>query len=187
VPVSDFAAQTTMTLRHPAAVLAAALLLAGWIPLSMAADARPAPDFWQFVQQLRAAVPAGVSDVEDLLPVIVEVVNETDTVSVHQTADFPLRRGNVDYLEYRVAKAFPLAIKRLSFDVDHLCIRQHDVRKHYPGVRLADTPRGGAIHEQTYYAMTDESGTIGFGFPEHRRYCLQTVVVLPPGRTALRK
>jgi hypothetical protein len=176
-----------MSLRRPAAVLATALLLAAWSSPSTAASTAPAPDFWAFVQQMRAAVPAGVSEVENLLPVFVELVNETDTISVFQSGDFPLRHGNVDYLEYRVAKAFPLAVKRLSFDVDHVCIRQHAVRKHYPGVQLAESPRGGTIHEQTYYAMTDAAGTIGFGFPEHRRYCLQTVVILPPGRTALRK
>ena len=178
---------TTMSLRRPAALLAAALLLGGWSLPSTAADIGATPDFWRVVQQLRTAVPAGVSEVDALLPVPVELVNETDTVSTFQSGDFPLRHGNVDYLEYRVAKAFPLAVKRLSFDVDHVCIRQHAVRKHYPGVQLAESPRGGTIHEQTYYAMTDELGTVGFGFPEHRRYCLQTVVILPPGRTGLRK
>jgi hypothetical protein len=177
---------TTMPLRRPAALLATALLLGGWFPVSMAGSAQ-APEFWQFVQQLRAAVPGGVSEVEALLPVFVEVVNDSDTVSVHQTADFPLRHGNIDYLEYRVAKAFPLAVKRLSLDIDHVCIRQHMVRKNYPGVKLSEVPRGGAIHEQTYYALTDQLGTIGFGFPEHSRYCLQSVVILPPGRTTLRK
>ncbi|QEI04623.1 hypothetical protein FXN63_01300 [Pigmentiphaga aceris] len=124
---------------------------------------------------------------EALLPIPAELVNDTDTVSTFQTSEFPLRQGSVDYLEYRVPKAFPLTIKRLAFDIDRICVRQHTVRKNYPGVKLTDAPRGGAIHEQTYYAVTDEAGTIGFGFPEHRRYCLQSVVILPPGKTALRK
>lgn len=175
-----------MSLRHPAALFAIALL-SGSLSLSAGAGDASAPEFWQFVNQMRMAVPGGVSEVEAHLPVAVELVNETDTVSTFQTGTFALRRGSVDYLEYRVAKAFPLAVKRLAFDIDRTCVRQHTVRKNYPGVKLTDVPRGGAIHEQTYYAMTDELGTIGFGFPEHRRYCLQSVVILPPGRTALRK
>lgn len=175
-----------MSLRHPAALFAVALL-SGSLSLSAGAGDASAPEFWQFVNQMRVAVPGGVSEVDAYLPVPVELVNETDTSNSYQTASFPLRQGSVDYLEYRVAKAFPLAVKRLAFDIDRVCVRQHTVRKNYPGVKLTDTPRGGAIHEQTYYAVTDELGTIGFGFPEHRRYCLQSVVILPPGRTTIRK
>jgi isocitrate/isopropylmalate dehydrogenase len=175
-----------MSLRHPAALFAT-LLLSGSLPFTAEAAEPSAPEFWQFVTQMRVAVPGGVSEVDAHLPVAVELVNETDTVNSYQTASFALRQGSVDYLEYRVAKAFPLAVKRLAFDIDRICVRQHTVRKNYPGVKLTDTPRGGAIHEQTYYAVTDELGTIGFGFPEHRRYCLQSVVILPPGRTTIRK
>lgn len=181
------ATTTPMTLRRSAALLAAAALLLGGLATPSTAANPTAPEFWQFVGEMRTAVASGVGEVEALLPVFVEQVNETDTVNVFQSASFPLRQGSVEYLEYRVAKAFPLTVKRLSFDLDRVCIRQHAVRKHYPGLRLTDTPRGGSIHEQTYYAMTDEMGTIGFGFPEHRRYCLQSVVILPPGRTTLRK
>ncbi len=166
--------------RTLALTFAAAALLAS--PTGHANGAPPDAALWSFIASLRTAVNQGTQEVEDLLPVIPQTAYDGDLFTTLQAGPFDLDPDyRVEFVGYRVPKLRPLTVEKLQLQLDGDCVRLRAVQRQYGKVRLSQMPRGGLIHEQTYYSVTDAQGTIGFGFPEHRRYCVQNVVILPRG------
>lgn len=137
-------------------------------------------DMWSFIPQLSASLKS--LSVKDLtqFPLALTLETQNDYINIYQANSIKLEDdAKMTDIELRVSKSPRGSAPFLSFSSVGRCTTLDDVRKHYPGVKLSDYPRGQSENEVTsYLSPPDVDGqVITFSFAVKNPDCLSKVII----------
>jgi len=137
-------------------------------------------NMWSFIPQLSASLKS--LSVKNLaqFPLALTLETQNDYINVYHASSIKLEDdAKITDIELRVSKSSGDVAPFLSFSPDGKCTTLNDVRKHYPGVKLSDYPRGQSENEVTSYSSPpDMDGqVITFSFAVKNPDCLSKVII----------
>ena len=137
-------------------------------------------NMWSFIPQLSASLKS--LSVKNLaqFPLALTLETQNDYINVYHASSIKLEDdAKITDIELRVSKSSGDVAPFLSFSPDSKCTTLNDVRKHYPGVKLSDYPRGQSENEVTSYSSPpDMDGqVITFSFAVKNPDCLSKVII----------
>lgn len=140
---------------------------------------------WELVALAKTGATSGLDELKRVWPTPVVRAQDkdnafNDNLVMYSSAPFALQRGQqIRDLEIRIDKRDPAHIHMMIFQVDGTCVSVEELKQHYPGIKITDTPRGRSLAENTYYSVINADGRVSFGFPESDRHCLRSVIIAP--------
>ena len=137
-------------------------------------------NMWSFIPQLSASLKSlSVKDLTEF-PLALTLETQNDYINIYQANSIKLEDdAKMTDIELRVSKSPRGIAPFLSFSSVGRCTTLDDVRKHYPGVKLSDYPRGQSENEVTSYSSPpDVDGqVITFSFAVKNPDCLSKVII----------
>jgi hypothetical protein len=136
---------------------------------------------WQVIENLAKQVPFSKTKVESVLSIrLLENDERSNDV-------FQFFKGEYIELTNGIAVSrVDLRIKRdgphpgfLVLELQGTCVGIEEVRRHYRGLEITDTPRGKSLDDVTSHTTKQAWGELSFSFKERKPECLSSIAFDP--------
>ena len=136
---------------------------------------------WQAIDALARQIPFSKLKVQSvLLTDLIERENPSNEL-------FQFYRSNpIELMEGVKITNVDLRIKRsdahpgfMVLNIDGACVTLNQVRAHYGGLEITDTPRGRSLDDVTSYTTKLSWGELSFSFKERKPECLASIAFDP--------
>ncbi|MEA5172996.1 hypothetical protein VB149_03680 [Xanthomonas fragariae] len=141
-----------------------------------------APTIWQLIENLTHQMPLTPEKVAATIGTPLQPHKQTPQLTQYVGAGVPLA-GNVRIENSSLALGPQGEFddkSGLSLELGGACVTLDQVREHYGGLKVTQTPRGRSDKETTVHVSRQPQGSLSFAFRAGNPDCLYRVGIRPP-------